>query len=279
MPTIHKILLPVILSVLPLSAARASIDALTIDGNEARASIALPGGITADLAIRFESAVGLSAESLGLSVQLVDPLSPVLAGALPGTDVSIPSAFPVLLTIAAPAEAGLAFEGVVEIELYTRNLHYSADSILRLFSSSNGQPFRDITAAASAGSYRVRGTSGEFSDFLILADDRPLHDLVESNFTRLDESLTAHSAAIDPTVANQLELLLANAYLYWQAGDPGAAVEQIRLLGSTVRAAADAEQIPGVWRSSRDLPNVAGVLRANARVLRFTLGLSLAGTQ
>jgi len=279
MPTIHKFLFAICLSVIPVSATQASVDALTIEGNEASASIHLPGGIGAEVAIRFESAVGLSADSLGLSVQLIDPLSPALLAALPGgTQVSVPSAFPVLVTIAAPADGGLAFEGLVEIELYTRNLHYSSDSRLRLFSSSNGQPFRDVTDAVSGGSYRVRGTSGQWSDFLILDDDTPVQDLVQNNFTRLNELLSAHSASIAPAVANELDLLVASAYAFWQTGDPGAAIEQIRLFGAAVRAAADADQLPDVWRSARDLDNVAGMLRADARVLRFSLGLALTGT-
>lgn len=280
MSTIHKIIFAIFLFfALPLTAAQASIDAFKIDGNEASASISLPGGIGAELVIRFESVIGLSAEALNLSAELIDPLSPDVLGALPNdAAVSIPSAFPVLLVVAAPASGGLAFEGLVEIELYTRNLHYSPDTTLRLFSSSEGQPFRDITDTVAAGSYRVRGSSGEWSEFLILADDRPLSDLVEGQFTRLDESLAEHSPAMDATVANELDTLKANAYMYWQAGDIGAAVEQIRLFGSAVQDAANAGLVPDVWRSSRDLVNVAGRLRANARVLGFTLGQAMTAT-
>lgn len=284
MPTIRKLLFAIaiclaILPLLPVPAAHASVDTLTIDGDEATASLALPGGIGAELTLRFDSAVGLSADSLGLSVQAIDPRSPALVGMFPSaTDLSVPSAFPVLITIAAPAAGGLAFEGVVEIEFYTRNLSYSAGSLLRLFSSSNGEPFRDITDAVSGGSYRVRGSSGQFSDFLILADDRPVKDIVARKFTRLNELLSTSSGVIDPTVANTLNLLVANAYAYWQAGDPGAAIEQVRLLGTEVETAAEAGLLPGVWQSSRDVNNVAGMLRADARTLRFTLGLALAGT-
>lgn len=282
MPTIRTLLFAICLTVLPLlpwSASKASVDTLSIDGNEVHAALALPGGIGAELTIRFESAVGLTAESLGLSVEAIDPLSPAVLGLLPDpADLAVPSAFPVLVTIAAPADGGLAFEGIVEIDLYTRNLSYSTGSTLRLFSSSNGAAFRDITGDISGGSYRVRGSSGQFSDFLILTDDRQVEEIVEIKFTRLNELLTASSGAIDPTVANNLNLLATNARTYWQSGDPGAAIEQLRLLADAVEAAAEAGLVPGVWRSSRDVDNVAGMLRANARTLRFTLGLALAGT-
>jgi hypothetical protein len=282
MPTIRTLLFAAclaVLSLLSVSASKAAVETLTIDGNEVRAALALPGGIGAELTLRFESAVGLSSESLGLSVEAIDPLSPAVLGLLPDpADLSVPGAFPVLITIAAAPGGGLAFEGVVEIELYTRNLSYSAGSTLRLFSSSDGAAFRDLTDDVSGGSYRVRGSSGQFSEFLILADERPVAEIVASKFARLNELLTASSGAIDPAVANQLTLLAANARNFWQSGDPGAAIAELRLLDEAAETAAEAGLVPGVWRSSRDVDNVAGMLRANARTLRFTLGLALAGT-
>lgn len=278
MPTIQKLCCLLCLSVVAASPARAGIDTLTIDGNEASAEITLPGGIAAQLALRFESAVGLGADSLGLSVQLIDPTSPALLDLLPSlTDNSLPADFPLLLTIAAPATAGLAFEGVVEIELYTRNLSYTAGSILRLFSRSNGEDYRDITDEISGGSYRVRGSSGQFSDFLIVADARAVADVAEIKFARLNGLLSTHSGSLDAELANDLNLLASNAYSYWQAGAPGAAIEELRELAAKVDAAAEAGLLANVWQSSRDVDNVAGLLRSTSRTLRFTLGLALAG--
>lgn len=278
MPTINKLCCAICLFALTASPIRAAIDTLTIDGNEVSAEISLPGGIGAQLALRFDSAVGVSADSLDLSVEAVDPASPSLLSLLPSlTELSLPTGFPVLLTIAAPAQGGLAFEGIVEIELYTRSLSYTPGSTLRLFSRSNGGEFRDITDAVSGGSYRVRGSSGQFSEFLIVADERPLPDIVEIKFARLNALLSAHAAAIDPAVANTLNLLVAGAYANWQANEPGAAIEQVRLFADAVVSAADAGLLPNVWQSSRDVDNVAGLLRADARTLSFTLGLALAG--
>ena len=279
MPTIPKLCCAICVLLLAMSTARGGINNLTIEGNEAAADIALPAGIAAELTLRFESAVGLSAQSLGLSVEVVDPLSFDLAALLPDPDrLSLAGGFPVRLTIAAPADGGLAFEGVVEIELYTQNLSYAPGTTLRLFSSSNGEDFRDITEAVAGGSYRVRGSSGQWSEFVILADERPRAEVIEAKFARLSTLLSSHAGAIDPAVGSTLNLLAGTAYTLWRAGDPGAAVGQVRQLGEAVETAADAGLLPDVWQSSRDVENVAGALRATARTLSFSLGLALTET-
>lgn len=276
MPIMQTFCCATCLLLLAAAPVNASVDNLTIEGNEASAEIVLPGGVAAELALRFDSAVGLSAASLGLSAELVDPLSPAIRALLPSpAEQSLPAAFPVLLTIAAPADDGLAFAGVVEIELYTRNLVYAPGTSLRLLSSSDGEAFRDITDAVAGGSYRVRGSSGQFSKFLIVADERPLAAVIEAKFARLDALLAEHAGAMDPGVAGNLNLLAGTAYTLWQAGDPGAAIAELRRLGDAAATAAAAGLLPGVWQSSRDVDNVAGALRATARTLTFSLGLAL----
>ncbi len=49
-----------------------------------------------------------------------------------------------------------------------------------------------------------------------------------------------------------------------------AAIQKIESFESTVEQASSSE-IPDVWRSSRDLTNVAGELRAAASTIRFSL--------
>lgn len=277
MPTIRTPCLAFCLIFSSLPALPASATTLTIQGNEASAALELPGGFGAELTIRFESAVGLSASSLGVSAATIDPTSPALAARLPSpTGLSIPAELPLLITIAAPPEGGLAFEGIVALELYTRNLTYTAGTPLRLFSSSDGQPFRDITDEISGGSYRVRGSSGQFSDFLIVADARPLSEIVDAKFARLESLLSVHAGAIGPVLSGELNLLLTAAYTSWQLGDPGSAIDELRAFGAAVEAAAEAGVLPGVWHSSRDVVNVAGMLGADARTLRFSLGRVLA---
>src|SRR5262245_48692489 len=51
---------------------------LTVSGNQALGTISLPGGISADVAITFESVVGLTPEALNVTVTLVNPLDPAL---------------------------------------------------------------------------------------------------------------------------------------------------------------------------------------------------------
>lgn len=249
-----------------------------VNGNEASATIELPGDLRAELTLRFEQVIGLSEQNLGISVQTVGPLSPSLLGRLPNaTEFAVPSGFPVMVSIEPPAAGGLTFEGVVEIELYTANLQYVMASPLRLFRSSEGELFRDITDEVSGGSYRVRGSGGTYSDFLIVADTRTLPAAIEHKFDRLEGVLVDHDAAIDAVLAGQLDAHVAAARSQWDSGNPGAAIAEIRDLEAAVKAGASAGQIPNVWRSARDLDNVAGVLRAEARTLRFSLGQSGAG--
>lgn len=243
-----------------------------VDGDTVRATIELAGGIGADLEIEFENVVGLATiASLGVSAELIDPAGATLLSRLPGGAlVSIPAAFPLMLTIEPPAAGGLAFSGVVEIELHTHNLTYTASSPLRLFSASLGGPFKDITTGSGSGSYRVRGSQGGFSEFLIVADLRPLSTVTGSKFDLLGDILTDNSEVIDGEVAAELWAMLDAASLSWTNGDLLAAVGSIHELLDVVESRGGCG-LPNVWRSSRDLENVAGQLRAAGRSLIFSL--------
>lgn len=246
---------------------------LTVNGDEVSTTIQLPGNLRANLTIRFEQTIGLTPQSLGFSASTINPISPGLLGRLPDlTDFSIPTAFPVMISIDPPSAEGLSFEGVAEIELFTTNLHYLPDTPLRLFSSSNGQDFRDITEQISAGSYRVRGSTGQWSDFLIVADVRPLTDIVNHKFGRLQQVMSNHSSQISPSLANQFDGYIAQAWSFWNNADVSNAIKQLVKLESAVDAAAEAGQVPHIWRSARDIDNIAGMLIAEARTLRFSLG-------
>ncbi|MBV8202069.1 MAG: hypothetical protein JOZ15_15725, partial [Acidobacteria bacterium] len=73
--------------------AAQGIGNLTISGNQVTATLDLPG-ISADLTLTFEQAVGLTAGNLGLSAQLVNPQDPNLLSRLPaGGLVTLPGAF------------------------------------------------------------------------------------------------------------------------------------------------------------------------------------------
>ncbi len=264
-----------VLAAMMVSPVSAQTVDLSIDGNEAHADIELVGVVSAELTIRFEEVVGLSEQSLGLSVSQVDPLSLNLLGRLPdATAISIPSGFPLMISIDPPASGGLSFEGKAEVEIYTTGLHYSPNTPLRLFKSTNDAPFRDITAQTSAGSYRVRGNGGQWSDFLIVADTRPLDQTIADKFTQLDDMLMDASGDIDSSTFGNLQTLFDDAYAAWLADDVSGAIAKLVEFDSAVQAAADAGLVPNVWRSTRDLDNFGGMLRARASTLRYSLGLA-----
>ena len=134
-----------------------------IDGNVATADVAI-GSASATLTIRFENVVGLSAENLGLSAKLVDPLAPLASRLASG--VSLPAALPLVVKISPPASGGLSFSGVVSVELYTHDLQFTVGSPFRLFSvarrrhaSPTSRPASPAAASAPAAASRTSRNS------------------------------------------------------------------------------------------------------------------------
>ncbi|MBV8199706.1 MAG: hypothetical protein JOZ15_03690 [Acidobacteria bacterium] len=253
--------------------AAQGIGNLTISGNQVTATLDLQG-ISADLTLTFEQAVGLTAGNLGLSAQLVNPQDPNLLSRLPaGGLVTLPGAFPVLVRVQPPAGGGLSFSGVYTLDLHTHNLELTANCPLRLFSAPDGGPFDDITGNMGTGSYRVRGSKGSFSDFLIVADARPTSGVVNQKFDALSGLLSTYAGAIPGPVLDDLTRQLQAARGYFQAGDRVDAATAVNGFAATVQRNSGAG-IPDVWRASGDLPNVAGRLRAAAGTLSFSLSLA-----
>jgi len=182
------------------------------------------------------------------------------------------AAFPVLLRIEPPALGGLAFHGVTEIDVHTENLLYAPGSPLRLFAALLGGPFEDITADMGSGSYRVRGTRGGFSEFVIVSDPRPLDQVVAAKLDRLEQTLDANAAAIPAALRASLATQLALVQSDVGDGDTAAAIDDLDAFVSTVVARSGTD-IPDLWRSTRDLVDVAGQLRAAGATLRFSLAL------
>lgn len=251
------------------AAARGIVDAV-VDGNELRAGISLPGGLAADLTISFEQVVGLSADNLGLSAEVVDLLAPDLLARLGGA--RIPAGFPVLLRVEPPADGGLSFSGVAAISLHTHNLAFVPDTPLRIFAAHDGGPFEDITESMGMGSYRARGRKGDFSEFLILADLRPVNAAVAEKLDRIDRILDENGERIAPPALARLDALLSQIRGAHAAGDTRTAIAATEEFLAVVKGNSGAA-IPDVWRSARDLVNVAGLLRAAGETLRFSLSL------
>lgn len=223
------------------------------------------GELEVELSLQFEQAIGATAQNLGVSARLVGASE--LVGRLP-SGVAVPSALPLILAIEPPAEGGLTFTGVATVELHTHDLAYSPN--LLLFKSSDGGPFVDITQGVGMGSHRVRGSSGGFSEFLILADTRLLTEVVDGKLQSLATLLDAHQGAMPAELADELAGRLLAAQSAWSLGDTRGAIDEVNAFSEAVKAASGTS-IPDVWRSSRDLVNVAGELRAAAGTLRFSL--------
>ena len=256
---------------LPLPLGLDGIVQPLVNGNQVTAGISLPGGLTADLTITFEQVQGLSVQNLGLSAQVINPLDPNLLSRLGGI-AQIPTLFPVLLRIEPPASGGLTFHGLVSIELHTHNLLYVPSTPLRLFAAPLGGPFRDITVYNGSGSYRCRGTKGDFSEFLIVADLRSIDTVIDGKLNRLEQTLNDNAGAITPSVLSTLTTILGEIRSSWAARDIPRAVAADEVFLDTVQSHSGTD-IPDVWQAGGALINTAGRLRAAAATLRFSLAL------
>ncbi|NNF51645.1 MAG: hypothetical protein HKN59_04325 [Gammaproteobacteria bacterium] len=245
-----------------------------VSGNELTAMIELPGGVSADIKVEFENVVGLTPAALGLSSELVDPLDTSILNRLPDVGAaSLPAAFPVRLHIEPPATGGLSFSGVVEISLHTHNLHYTAGTPLRMFAAHAGGDFRDITHVTASGSYRAGGSKGDFSEFIILADLRLLADVINTKYNDLGALLQASSGQMSGATYASLQFYLDASRDAFNAGNLVAAIKDADAFSREV-VINSGNDIPNVWRSSRDIENTAGKLRAHAASLRYSLTLA-----
>jgi hypothetical protein len=260
----------VLLAAVALPAQAPPLLGVTVTGNALSVTISLPGDLSADLTVSFGNVVGLSLANLGLSVRVVNPFDLALLARLPGGTLT--SALPVMLRIEPPATGGLSFSGVVQLDLHTHNLLYNVGCPLRLFSAPLGGQFRDITAAMGSGSYRVRGTSGGFSEFLIVLDLRSIDQVITSKLNALDGALDAYEGSMPGSVYSQLEASLATIRSDFNAHSTVNAIGDVDDFLALV-AAHSGTDLPNVWRSARDVTNVAGYLQAGAETLRFSLDL------
>lgn len=253
-----------------LPAAGQGIVNPTISGNSISVTVSLPGGLGADLTLSFEEVTGLSLANLGLSAQVINPLDPLFLARLPA---SVAPALPVLLRIEPPVTGALSFTGIATLDLHTHNLHYVPGSPLRQFSAPLGGKFEDVTVAMGPGSYRAQATKGGFSEFLIVVDLRPLNQVIALKFDRLEQLLDNYEGLMPGSVYDDLEELLDAAHAEYVGGDTAGAIAEIDDFLDLVEQHSGTD-LPDVWRSARDLKNVAGYLRASAMTLRFSLALA-----
>ena len=262
-------LLILLFSGFALSAGAATVTP-TVKGNELTGRIELPGGVAADLTITFEQAVGLNAGSLTITANLINPLDATLLGRLP-SGASIPAGFPVLVEINPAPGSTLTFSGTYRLSLYTHNLNLTAP--LRLFRGPSAGPLADMTGFLEVGSVRAGGTGPGYSQFLLVLDPRPLDPVIVAKFDSLQALLTAHAGSMPPAVAAALQQQLANARTLSDSGDTSGAITAVAAFATSVKDQSGSA-IPDVWQANNPgVANVAGLLRAAADTLKFSLSL------
>ena len=241
----------------------------TISGNELTARIELPGGLAADLTITFESVVGLNANALALTASPLNPKDMSLTSRLP-TGVSLPSGFPVVVKVEPTAASALAFEGVYKLSIHTHNLALGANSPLRLYRSPQGGAFGDMTGFLQAGSVRAGGSGPGFSEFLIAADPRNVDSVINAKFDELGSVLSSNAGVLPEAVAADLQQRFNQARAAYVTGALVTAIEGVTAFGDEVKKQSGGV-IPNVWRANGGPTNVAGLLRAAADTLKFSL--------
>jgi hypothetical protein len=248
---------------------------LTVSGRTATAVIDLPGGYAADLTLEFDDVVELHSGALELTARVLSPFDVLaLQPRLPaGAAATIPPTFPVLFQIEPTPSSALALSGVVTISLHTHNLTLDVALPWGLYSASAGGPFRDITQSVGIGSYRVDGSTGGFSEFVLAADQRPLPTIIGQKFDALQGALTQHASSIAPSALAALQSQLNLAESLYTFGLVKLAIAVIGGFSYFVDQQSGSG-IPDVWRAHDDAVNVAGILRERATTLRFSLILA-----
>jgi uncharacterized protein DUF6689 len=252
-----------------------------IDGRKAKADITLPnpngGNYTAEFELEFErdGLENLTVECLGLTADVLDATeigdieSRLPHGGVGGTQ-HVDPAFPVRITVEPPANCGLAFENNYDVSLDTDDLVFVAQSRYRLVKAPIGGDFVYVTGAVTAGSVRVRGRTGGFSEFVMIRDDNALYAIdCEGEYTTLETRLA--NAQMSPTARRSLEVDLARSRAAYNAGDFATA---IALLAPFDQHCVEygGQGLPNRWRSQRDLDNVEGDLVGHTDNLRFMMG-------
>lgn len=249
----------------PLATAQSLPVRVAIDGDVAHIGIGTAGAEIADVTLEFDDPAGLTAENLGVAAQLVSPTDPALLARLPGTLTTVDGSFPLLITIEPPV-GGLSFERIVKVEVHTHALPYVYGSSYRLFKAPLGGAFRDITTQVAQGSVRARGTTGGFSQFLVLADVRATGTVVSEKLTRLQ----ARIAQLPATEAAALEAYRAAAQAAVDDRRYDDALAHLDALASRVAERAGSA-IPEVWTAGGGSQNHAGELLAGVGTAKFSI--------
>jgi hypothetical protein len=237
----------------------------TVSGNVATVQVGSLAQPLAEVTLTFDDASGLSASSLGVSARMVDLGDATLLARLPSNLLQLDNAFPLLVTIEPPATGGLAFHRTVRVEVHTHALVYTPGSSYRLFKAPLNGAFRDITDEIAPGSVRARGTTGGFSQFLVLTDLRETDSVIATKTAwlrnRIDTLPAAEQQAFDALLDGFQSALASGAY-----ADAIAALDAFRARAADRAGAVLADE----WRATHDTDNQAGELMAGAATLKFS---------
>lgn len=262
-----------VLLVQPALTNKASANDIEYSENRISADLVLQNGMDLQLSISFAQAIGLNEDSVKLSVEALGPKDSRILSRLPDNfNMWAVDSFPVLISVQPLGDRGFSFSGEAEIELYTTSIDY-ADNI-RLFRSHAGGEFEDITTLTAAGSLRARGSTGHFSDFILLVDNRDANVIAATKARDLANYLYNHVFSMEDQFGNEIQALTRNINDHVQQGRYQAAASNLNNMLRKLESARG-KSVPSVWRSSGDLENVQGELLTKARSLRFTLGTLL----
>lgn len=243
---------------------------LTVNDNKVQAKLSLTSLIEVDLTVEFENSLGLNSNAIDITAELINPTDTGITDRLPSLLTSAVSGFPVLVSIAPKPDAGFAFEGVAQVEIYTKAIHYTPSIPWRLFTSHNNGEFEDITTLTSSGSYRARGSTGQFSDFIILLDTRAPSAIISEKVLLVSETLNGNRGLISAPLEAVLDSGISDLNAALATNDYDAALTIVDGL-IVVLGNASGSEIADVWRSSNDLVNAKGMLISRLQTLRYSL--------
>ncbi len=269
MTAVAQKLFAALLAMSPLPALAQPVPVtVEVSGNSAIVRVGGSLAPLADLRLDFDDASGLNPASLGVSAALVDASAAALLSRLPtGGGTLVPAELPLMITIEPTTLGGLSFRRVVHVELHTHALVYTAGSRYRLLKAPLGGSFRDITGSVTAGSVRTRGTTGGFSQFLVVLDARPTLDVISGKLARLRAEVSKLPALEAAPLQAQLDAVEAGLGDERYADAIGAAEAMRQRVSARAGLA-----IPQEWHALRDRDNISGELLAGLDSLVFSIG-------
>lgn len=253
----------------PAAFAQSLPVSVDIAGNTATVevgTVGIDGHLLADLSFTFDDVDGLTAQSLGVSAQVVDLSDPLLRARLPDLQLANLDGLPLLITVEPPRLGGLSFRRSGRFEIHTHLLAYSPGSFYRVFKAPLGGQFRDVTDEIAPGSVRARSRYGGFSQFLVLADLRETSVVIAEKIGYLRGRVDALPAPEQGAFDAQLD----NVETAVAAADYADAIAGIDAISARASARAG-NHIPDEWRATRDVENLAGELIAGAATLKFSV--------